>query len=189
MAEPLSGVNGEIIRWAREFYNMDIEEAAAAIGVAVERYNGWENGNGHPTYAKLRKISEVFHKPSAVFFFPTPPQLPSIKGDLRTLSVDVVSHFSKNVIVQFEKAKVYQISLRELYGNRDSIFMHKEFVIILERHWHFRLPLKKLGKAQKLSLKFTETNSTISEFMYSKNLSRTIAFLDCVSMTGNFQLL
>ena len=126
MAGPLSGVNGEIIRWAREFYNMDTEEAAAAIGVAVERYNGWENGNGHPTYAKLRKISEVFHKPSAVFFFPTPPQLPSIKGDLRTLSVDVVSHFSKNVIVQFEKAKVYQISLRELYGNRDSIFMHKE---------------------------------------------------------------
>lgn len=126
MAESLSGVNGEIIRWAREFYNMDVEEAAKAIGVDAERYSSWESGTDHPTYAKLRKISEVFRKPSAVFFFPTPPQLPSIKGDLRTLSDEVVNRFSKNVIVQFEKAKVYQMSLRELYGNRDSIFMHKE---------------------------------------------------------------
>lgn len=37
MAESLSGVNGEIIRWARKFYNMDTEEAAAAIGVDDER--------------------------------------------------------------------------------------------------------------------------------------------------------
>lgn len=82
-------VNGEIILWAREFYNMDVEEAAKAIGVDVERYSSWESGTGHPTYAKLRKISEVFRKPSAVFFFPTPPQLLSIKGDLRTHSYQV----------------------------------------------------------------------------------------------------
>lgn len=125
MAEALSGVNGEILRWAREFYNMNAEEAAKAIGVDVERYCNWEAGTDHPTYAKLRKISEVFRKPSAVFFFPVPPQLPPIKGDLRTLPDDVVNHFSKNVIIQFEKAKVYQISLRELYNNRKSIFMHK----------------------------------------------------------------
>lgn len=126
MAETLSGVNGNIIRWARELYNMDAEEAARAIGVDIERYNSWENGTDHPTYAKLKKISEVFRKPSAIFFFPVPPQLPYIKGDLRTLSNEVVDCFSKNVIVQFEKAKVYQMSLKELYGDRDSIFMHKE---------------------------------------------------------------
>lgn len=125
LAEALSGVNGEILRWAREFYNMNAEEAAKAIGVDVERYCSWEAGTDHPTYAKLRKISEVFRKPSAVFFFPVPPQLPSIKGDLRTLPDDVVNRFSKNVIVQFERAKVYQMSLRELYGDRESIFMHK----------------------------------------------------------------
>ena len=38
LAESLSGVNGEIIRWAREFYNMDVEEAAKAIDVDAERY-------------------------------------------------------------------------------------------------------------------------------------------------------
>lgn len=126
MAETLSGVNGEILRWAREFYNMNAEDAAKAIGVDVERYCNWEAGTDHPTYAKLRKISEVFRKPSAVFFFPTPPQLPPIKGDLRTLPDDVVNRFSKNVIIQFEKANVYQMSLKELYSDRESIFMYKD---------------------------------------------------------------
>ena len=36
-------------------------------------------------------ISDVFRKPTAVFFFPEPPELPSIKGDLRTLPDEIVS--------------------------------------------------------------------------------------------------
>ena len=126
MAEPLSGVNGEIIRWAREFYNMSPDEAAQAIDVDISRYMNWEDGTEHPTYAMLKKISDVFRKPSAVFFFPEPPQLPSIKGDLRTLPDEIVNSFSKNVIIQFEKAKVYQISLEELYGSKESIISQRD---------------------------------------------------------------
>jgi len=125
LAETLSGVNGEIIRWAREFYNMTPDAAAQAIGVDISRYINWENGTEHPTYAMLKKISDVFRKPSAVFFFPEPPQLPSIKGDLRTLPDEIVNSFSKNVIIQFEKAKVYQLSLEELYGSKESIITQR----------------------------------------------------------------
>ena len=39
MAEVLLGVNGDIIRWAREYYNMKPEEAATAIGVDLQRYH------------------------------------------------------------------------------------------------------------------------------------------------------
>ena len=129
MAETLSGVNGEILRWAREFYNMNAEDAAKAIGVDVERYCNWEAGTDHPTYAKLRKISEVFRKPSAVFFFPTPPQLPPIKGDLRTLPDDVVNRFSKNIIIQFEKAKVYQWENNNV--NRNTASQRRKTIIII----------------------------------------------------------
>ena len=38
MAETLSGVNGKIIQWAREYYNMSYEEAAQRIGVDVDKY-------------------------------------------------------------------------------------------------------------------------------------------------------
>lgn len=133
MAEVLSGVNGAILRWAREFYNMEVEEAAKSIGITVERLIAWEDGKDYPTYAKLRKLSEVYKKPSAIFFFPEPPQLPTIKGDLRTLSEEVVNGFSKNVIMQFEKAKVYQMSLEELYPNRRSILENrKDFPVEVE---------------------------------------------------------
>ena len=126
MAETLPGVNGEIIRWAREYYNMQPDEAAIAIGVDLQRYTNWESGQEFPTYAKLKKISEVFRKPSAIFFFPEPPVLPPIKGDLRTLPDDVINRFSKNIIVQFEHAKVYQMSVKELYPERESILAHRD---------------------------------------------------------------
>lgn len=125
MAEALIGVNGEIIRWAREYYNMGLDEAATAIGVDVERYNNWETGQDYPTYAKLKKISEVFKKPSAVFFFPEPPELPPLKGDLRTLPDEVVNRFSKNIIVQFELAKVYQMSVKELYPEKVCVLSQR----------------------------------------------------------------
>jgi Zn-dependent peptidase ImmA (M78 family)/DNA-binding XRE family transcriptional regulator len=125
MAEMLTGVNGEIIKWAREYYNMTQSDAALAIGVDIGRYCNWEDGTESPTYAKLRKISEVFHKPSALFFFPEPPQLPTIKGDLRTLPDEVVDSLSRNVIRQFEKAQAYQLNLRELYGNKPSVLSRR----------------------------------------------------------------
>ena len=37
MAEVLTGVNGQILRWARENYNMTPGETAAAIGVDEAR--------------------------------------------------------------------------------------------------------------------------------------------------------
>lgn len=126
MSETLSGVNGKIIQWAREYYTMSSEEAAQKIGVDLEKYKDWEAGTDYPTYAKLKKISDVFHKPSALFFFPVPPKIASPKGDLRTLPDAVVNRLSRNVILQLEKAKVYQLSLIELYGERDSIFMHRD---------------------------------------------------------------
>lgn len=126
MAEAMLGVNGEIIRWAREYYNMQPDEAAMAIGVDLQRYSNWETGQEFPTYAKLKKISEVFRKPSAIFFFPEPPSLPPIKGDLRTLPTDVINRFSKNIIVQFEHAEVYQMSVKELYPERKSILTQRD---------------------------------------------------------------
>ena len=97
MAEALTGVNGAIIQWAREHYNMSTEVAAQAIGIDTQRYERWERNEEFPTYAMLKKISELFQKPSALFFFPAPPTLPEINGELRTLPNSVISSFSKHI--------------------------------------------------------------------------------------------
>ena len=121
MAEVLTGVNGQILRWARENYNMTPGETAAAIGVDEARYLRWEDGEEFPTYAKLKRISEVLHKPSALFFFPEPPQIDNVKGDLRTLPGEVSNRLSRQVIQAFETARSYQMDLQELYGVRQSV--------------------------------------------------------------------
>lgn len=121
MAEVLTGVNGQILRWARENYNMTPGETATAIGVDEARYLRWEDGEEFPTYAKLKRISEVLHKPSALFFFPEPPQIDNIKGDLRTLPGEVSNRLSRQVIQAFETARSYQMDLQELYGMRKSV--------------------------------------------------------------------
>ncbi len=145
MAEALTGVNGSIIKWAREYYNMSPIDAACSIGIDLERYKKWEEGTEFPTYAKLKQISAVFHKPCAIFFFPTPPELPSIKGDLRTLSSSIVDTLSKNVVLQFEKAKVYQLNLQELYGSRESI---------LEKYQNLQLDRNALCKTLRQQFQF-----------------------------------
>lgn len=38
MAEVLTGVNGQILRWAREGYNMSTSETAMALGIDEQRY-------------------------------------------------------------------------------------------------------------------------------------------------------
>ena len=121
MVEFLTGVNGEILRWARQRYNMSEEEAAYSIGIDIERYINWEKGIDFPTYAMLKKSGNLFKKPTAIFFFPEPPSLPDIKADLRTLPNSISNTFSKNVIRQFELAQVYQLNLKELYGDKISL--------------------------------------------------------------------
>ena len=54
-----------MIRWARERYNMSTVEAAHAIGIDAKRYERWENNEDFPTYAMLKKISNVFQKSKA----------------------------------------------------------------------------------------------------------------------------
>lgn len=121
MGETLTGVNGRIIRWARENYNLGLTDAALALHVSEERYRNWEEGLEHPTYAKLKDISSLYRKPSAIFFFPSPPIIPDNKGELRTLPNTIVDKLSKNIVIQFEQARVYQINLRELCAEHSSI--------------------------------------------------------------------
>lgn len=163
MGEALTGVNGNIIRWARETYNMKVSEAAVALNVSNEKYLEWEDGKEYPTYAKLKKISNVFRKPSAIFFFPSPPEIPDNKGDLRTLPNVVINKLSKHVVIQFELARVYQINLFELYGNKSSTFNNMS--INLEKTTNVAYTIRLLlGYTLKSQKKKKNAKSVFEEF-------------------------
>ena len=116
MAEQMP-VNPAIIGWARDRAGLtlaDAEERFPKIAV-------WENPNGdsRPTYVQLEKLADTFKVPIAVFFFPNPPEVPSITKDFRTLPATELNLIAPKIRLLLRKAKAYQLSLAELNGGRN----------------------------------------------------------------------
>ena len=63
-----------VAKWARESAGFTEEEAARKIGRSPDEITRWESGELRPSMSQIRKASEVYRRPLAVFFLPEPPQ-------------------------------------------------------------------------------------------------------------------
>jgi Zn-dependent peptidase ImmA (M78 family) len=111
--EKMTSVNREVLRWARESNNMDLEFVESKFKKITE----WERGEDYPTYAQLENLSELYKKPVAVFFFPNIPEISTLKASCRTLPEFVFESLSYKIIRKMNKGKVMQINLKELNDN------------------------------------------------------------------------
>jgi hypothetical protein len=86
MAESKEGlpITPAVVRWARERAGYSLEDAS----LVLKRIAAWESGDALPSYAQVEEMAERFKTPVAVFFFPSPPVLPSIEQSFRTLSAE-----------------------------------------------------------------------------------------------------
>jgi Zn-dependent peptidase ImmA (M78 family)/transcriptional regulator with XRE-family HTH domain len=66
-------VRPALLIWAREKAGFKIQDAAAKADVEIETLRSWERGESLPTISQLRKLGEVYKRPIAVFFLPSPP--------------------------------------------------------------------------------------------------------------------
>lgn len=78
-------VTPAVMKWARDAMGYRLDEAARKIGRPVEDIQGWEDGTRRPTMAQLRKASEVYKRPLAVFYLPQPPRDFATLRDFRSL--------------------------------------------------------------------------------------------------------
>jgi Zn-dependent peptidase ImmA (M78 family)/transcriptional regulator with XRE-family HTH domain len=104
-----------IITWARERAGLTREAAA----VTFRRIAAWEAGEEFPTYPQLEKLADTFKVPVAVFFFPEPPDLPSIKETFRTLGSEQFDQIPPKIRLLLRKALTFQMSLAELSSGRN----------------------------------------------------------------------
>ena len=74
MARTEANPTPAVLKWARESAGLTPELAARKATLAVERLSAWEAGKLRPTFAQLRKLSEVYKRPLAAFYLATPPQ-------------------------------------------------------------------------------------------------------------------
>ncbi|MGI5506335.1 XRE family transcriptional regulator [Lentzea sp. CA-135723] len=72
-----------MLRWARESIGYVPVAASRKIGVPDDRVEQWEAGTDAPTLNQLRKAAEVYKRPLAVFFLPSPPTDFDVMRDFR----------------------------------------------------------------------------------------------------------
>jgi Zn-dependent peptidase ImmA (M78 family) len=63
-----------MLRWARKTAGYDVAAAAQELKQSEERLLQWEQGKAYPSIAQLRRMSDLYKRPTAVFYLPEPPQ-------------------------------------------------------------------------------------------------------------------
>ncbi|MGC1376737.1 MAG: XRE family transcriptional regulator [Anaerolineales bacterium] len=86
MASPKALITPEVLAWARDSYGLDLATAAKRAGVSVEKLIAWESGEEKPSLAKAHKLAEIYKRPLAVFYLPTPPKDFQTLRDFRKLA-------------------------------------------------------------------------------------------------------
>ncbi len=65
--------NPSVLRWAREYAQLSIHEAAKKAGVSPESVEAWEEGDGTPTARQGRLLAKAYNRSFMEFFRETPP--------------------------------------------------------------------------------------------------------------------
>jgi Zn-dependent peptidase ImmA (M78 family)/transcriptional regulator with XRE-family HTH domain len=119
-AEPVNGIQPELLKWARDSANMTTAEVAEKLNKRVEEIEEWENGKGGPSYAQLERLAyEIYKRPLAIFFLPSPPDEPRPRTEFRSLPDADLSSLQRHTVLLIRKGHAFQAALDELYRGRN----------------------------------------------------------------------
>jgi transcriptional regulator with XRE-family HTH domain len=120
-AEPISGVQPELLKLARDSANMTTGDVAEKLNKRAEEIEAWENGQGGSTYAQLERLAyDIYKRPLAIFFLPSPPDEPKPRTEFRSLSDADLSSLNRHTVLLIRKGHAFQTALEELYQGRKS---------------------------------------------------------------------
>ena len=120
MANYATGVNSEILRWAREKAGYSLDEVARSLKKDAATILSWESGELHPTYRQLEKLAySLYKRPVALFFFPQPPEEPDPRDSFRTLPESEFQSLLPDTLHAIREAQAMQIALYELTDGRN----------------------------------------------------------------------
>lgn len=115
MAEPVAGIQPTVLKWARLSQGYSLEDVATHLGRDLAEVIAWEVGTAAPTYSQLEKLAyQLYKRPIAVFFLPSPPPEVELKKEFRTLPEVELDHLAPDTRYQVRLAQALQLSLKEL---------------------------------------------------------------------------
>lgn len=98
-------VEPALLVWARESARTSIAEAARRLKIEEERIEAWEIGLERPTVSQLRKLSDIYRRPIAVFFLPEPPRDFDALRDFRRVSGQESPQLSKKLLLELRRTQ------------------------------------------------------------------------------------
>lgn len=120
MANYATGVNSEILQWAREKAGYSLDEVARSLKKDTETIVSWESGDAFPTYHQLERLAySLYKRPIALFFFPQPPKEPDPRESFRTLPDSEFELLVPDTLHAIREAQAMQITLYELTEGRN----------------------------------------------------------------------
>lgn len=121
MPEKISGIQPEVLRWARESLGLSTEDVAHSLKRDSAEIEEWESGSSAPTYAQLEKLAyTIYKRPLAVFFLPEPPQEPRVEQQFRTLPDFELDRLAADTRYQLRMGHAFRLSLMELNDGVNS---------------------------------------------------------------------
>ncbi|MYE27060.1 MAG: ImmA/IrrE family metallo-endopeptidase [Chloroflexi bacterium] len=117
MAKERMPITPAVLTWARKRAGYNVDELAAKSGFA--EVADCERGQSKPTYRQLENIAEVLQLPVAIFFFPEPPDWPSIEETFRTLGSKQFAEIPPAIRLLLHKGRAFQLGLNELSDGRN----------------------------------------------------------------------
>lgn len=107
-------VEPSVLRWARESIDLTDVAASRKMDLPDGRVAEWESGAVAPSIAQLRKASEVYKRPLAVFFLPEPPLDFDTLRDFRRLDGGDAGAWSPALHDDFRRAHEQRDAVIEL---------------------------------------------------------------------------
>ncbi len=117
---PVAGIQAEVMRWARQSIGLSVADVAKRMKRPAEEIEGWETGAAAPSYPQLEMLAyQVYKRPLAVFFLPSPPEETSPAREFRTLPKEDLLTLAVDTHLHIRRAHAFQLALKELFGTRN----------------------------------------------------------------------
>ena len=122
MAVRATGINPAMLRWAREQAGYSsVEPVAIRMKRPQAEIEAWESGTEFPTWRQLERLArDFYHRPTALFFLPAPPEEQTPTAEFRRLPEKVLNDLEPDTWLAIRQAKARQLDLEELAPFGDS---------------------------------------------------------------------
>ena len=116
MADRATGINPAMLRWAREQAGYaTVQSVAARLKRNAEDIEAWETGTKYPTWRQLERLArDVYHRPTALFFLPSPPMEKTPSAEFERLPKAAIEDLEPDSWFALRHAKARRMDLEEL---------------------------------------------------------------------------